>query len=357
MENPSERLLYIHSATHDVMAANYGKLPGDLHADNWKYEMSRFKRPFFYIKNRPDSTNIDETFNKYDYEAAKATLNPNLYNPIGRIAMRSSISGWANHASIDDIAKYLEWNHNRANMLNYALHRDSREFYEGVMNGIENLINIGYFPQQARWETEAAYRRTRVQQLDSIQAGIQFASGLYYSIDDSIHLANLYDEPLAMNKIGYEMGRVVMHEYIHASGKYGGFEIYDVNHNQSWRAIDEAFTEHSTVVALNIANPEPTKIDPAMRKHDTLNYSTYHPERKLLQRITDTTNVSIHDIASIYFQPQDKFETDKQKRDLLRKIGQKCGSEDFFIDAMLEYENANRINRNKIIARITKRLE
>lgn len=358
METPSDRLLQLHLATHNAMADNHGKLPDDEHAKNWQHEISRFKQPFFYWNEQPAATYIDNAFNAYDYEAAKATLNHKLYVPIGHAAMRSSISGWAKQAYMGDIIKYLEWNHERADILNNSLDRDKKEFHDVVVDGFNSLINLNYFPLHSLWEAQDAYRRTRVFQLDAIQSGLHRAVGIYYSHTDTIQIANLYENKLAMSGIGNSIGRTVLHEYIHASGKYGGFELHDTSQPQSWRAIDEGFTEHSTVIALDRSSPEPGTVDPSKRRNDTHKITSYHPERKLVQRVLEATNTPANELADIYYSPRNIPQTDRRKRDLLRKIGQKCGGEDVFIKHMLAYENASKVTvRNKIVKKIIKSLE
>ena len=170
--------------------------------------------------------------------------------------------------------------------------------------------------------------------MDSFQSGGMNAAGYYLEYNRTITLANLYSDRTGMTGLSPELSRTAFHEYMHAAGYNGGFSSTSTSIPHILRPIEEAFVEHTTVVAHSGASPSYEIIDPNRRPNDRQEYSTYRLERTLL----DVINVPPEQLAEVYFSPRDSEYGERMREDLYRKMGAAFGSTRNFFEFIDEYE-------------------
>lgn len=212
-----------------------------------------------------------------------------------------------------------------------------------IMEKTEHLVDINLFPAHAPAVMNGALRNSSFHAMDSFQSGGWNAAGFY--IDQhrpSVTLANLYDDKTEMTGTSIELSRVAFHEYMHAAGHLGGFDPIS---GPPLRPIEEAFVEHTTVVAHGGLAPFQRTINPRMRPNDANEYSTYHPERTLL----GMTGVAPEQLAEVYFSPRASERGEWLREDLYRKFGAAFGSTERFFAFIDEYEHSQKTKRNKLV--------
>lgn len=288
---------------------------------------------------------INNNFLVYDHTLATRKLNHQLCEPIGK-----DILEWMTHAPSNDIEMFCRWSLMRTRQLTRALHRDQPDFINLTMDKAEDLVKHGLFPPLAVPVIDAATRRYQVQGMDSFFRGGKNAAG--FCTDDIIAMANRYTSPKYLHGATGAMKKTMFHEYLHGAGRDRGFFWGISTRLPVARILEEAFVEHSSVVAFSkFLTKRPNVVDPAKRFGVWNHNSGYRQERTFLSTLLTHTEIPLEQMSEAYFRPRGDHRGEQLRDDIERKIGAFFGTRYIFFDFMKEYEMTVRKDRSDLLQR------
>lgn len=321
--------------------SRYGSLPTPSEIRVLKERMARVRRSFG-SDDKAAVKRIDTFFTRDDSQAAKDSLRSYLRFPDDT---NRGLTEWIQKGDGADIAMFCAWNLERTLRLRNTLHHDWPTLANDVMDKTEHLVDINLLPTNALAVMDTALRSSPLLAMDSLQSGGWNAAGYYVDRDSTITLANLYENRTEMTGISLELSRVAFHEHMHAAGRNGGFSQATGPAARILQPIDEAFVEHTNVVAHAGEPSFHQIIDPARRPNVANELSSYHLERTLL----GTIGVAADELAEVYFSPQASERGEWLREDLYRKIGRFFGSTERFFHFIDAYRNSPQTKRDKLL--------
>ena len=287
--------------------------------------------------------NINKNFLVYDHTMATRNLNHRLHEPIGK-----DILEWVSHAPDEDVESFCKWSLVRTHHLTQALCRDQPDFINNTLDKASKLVSMGLFPPVAVPVIDAATKRYQIQGMDSFYRGGMNAVG--FCGNDTIAMANRYKSPKYMYFATTGMKKTMFHEYIHGAGNDRGFFWGIKTAMPVARILEEAFVEHSSVVAFgpSIAK-KPFIIDPAKRIGSWALNGTYRPERTFMATLVEHADIALEHLSEAYFLPRGDERGEWLREDIERKIGRFFGSRQEFFWFMDEYEESSRSDRPTLV--------
>ena len=296
-----------------------------------------------HINDQDAVRNINNMFVQYDHTMATRNLNHRLREPIGK-----DILEWVSHAPDEDVESFCKWSLVRTHHLTQALRRDQPDFINNTLDRASKLVSIGLFPSMALPVIDAATQRYQIQGMDSFYRGGMNAVGFCGS--DTIAMANRYKSPKYMYFATTGMKKTMFHEYIHGAGNDRGFFWGIKTAMPVARILEEAFVEHSSVVAFGPSMAKkPFIIDPAKRIGSWALNGTYRPERTFMATLVEHTDITLEHLSEAYFRPRGDERGEWLREDIERKIGRFFGSRQEFFGFMNEYEESSRSNRPTLV--------
>lgn len=288
---------------------------------------------------------INDNFLMYDHTMATRKLNHQLREPIGKDIME-----WMSFAPSRDIEKFCRWSLIRTHHLTQALRRDQPDFINTTLYKAEGLVDQGLFPPIAVPVIEAATRRYSVHGMDTFFRGGMNAVG--FCGDNIIAMANRYKSPKYMYFATTAMKKTMFHEYLHGAGHDRGFFWGIKTAMPVARILEEAFVEHSSVVAFSPAiAKKPFVIHPEKRHGSWNRNSTYRPERTFIAKLIEHTTIDIEHLSEAYFRPRGDSRGEWLREDIERKIGRFFGSRQEFFRFIDDYEAASQVDRSDLVRR------
>jgi len=239
-------------------------------------------------------------------------LTPEIPEHIGdEEAMRRSVIGWIALATPDDVVQFMRWNVAEHAAMQRDLEQKMPAMKERVRTSVRSLAAEGSLPSHAPAAFEQSFAKTtKVQVLDPITSGENFAGGYYHLEDFRMGL----DASLLYNLDDDEALRVFAHEHGHGVEAVGFKSLHDLANGETNGWLREAFNEHVTQAMLfgNFPN-----LSPADRDHE----GVYLSQRLLMHALTQLGELAIppQALAEAYFafpnDPLDAHEALRSKID------------------------------------------
>ena len=239
-------------------------------------------------KNTSDIAAVSQINSDYS-RTTHAAICEKLENKVDQLPTLRPLH-WLQQASVRDIALFTIANRELQLEHQSALSRDQPHLEHIAMEGLERLVDAGYYPRAAL----PIYARTieeygRWKALDSFESGAKILSG--YCSHRTIAFANMYKNPAEFTGVSRVLARAVLHELSHGVDTHGGrgFQFQPSNSRGDFRYLSfmsEAMAEHNSAVheaahkkradMLDMHTIHPTKRSDS--KHDL---HIYTPERTL----------------------------------------------------------------------------
>ena len=286
---------------------------------------------------------INNAFITHDHKFATRHLNHRLQEPIGK-----NILEWLCHAPDHDIAQFCRWSFERTQRLTQALRRDQPDFITQTLDMASELVDSGLFPPYAISVIESATQTFTLHGMDTFYRGGMNAVG--FCGPETIALANRYRFPQQMHSASNGMKKTMFHEYLHGAGKDRGFFWGLKTPLRVERILEEAFVQHSAVVAFS---PSFSK-KPFQAHRDKLYFSgsyntVYHAERTFMSSLVEHADISLEHLSEAYFLPRGSERGEWLREDIERKIGHFFGSRYAFFAFVNEYETTPQSDRPALV--------
>jgi hypothetical protein len=263
---------------------------GHLRSDRVNFQLKALRGALGHFAIADDSAHladaVDRDIRTAMPDSMRSTFDED--NILGQLAVASDRS----------VIDFFDWHLDRFDGLQRALNAAKPEIEDYTRSALAELLEEGFVGGAFVKHIELGLARSGpLRAIDAFQARIMRVYG-YVTEDGAVHIANLFDDDIAMKGVGRLLKHVVPHEWAHSAGATAGtWFITDNDH-----LLEEVAATHFSALLEDPADSSPNVLDPMDRRSSWPARDMYTERRQFASLLFEKAEILPQELLYAYSQ-------------------------------------------------------